>query len=261
MTGSSADRSKSQEEFNHVKLLSGIRVIAIEQFGAAPYGTMFLADLVAEVIKIENCTIGGDPARQTGPYRLGEGDSEYFESWNLNKKSVALDLKSGDGRTALHHLTADADAVVNSLRGDLPVKLGLDYASLAKLKPSIVCLHISAYGRDNERAAWPSYDYLMQAEARLMHLTGQPEGPPERLGAPVDDRPRHRLDRDGWSAFGADQRAGYRRWLRCRCESARRRVARAGLHRRVVPERRTRLHASTSQRAFFRCTGANPDAA
>jgi crotonobetainyl-CoA:carnitine CoA-transferase CaiB-like acyl-CoA transferase len=167
-----------------MKPLSGVRILSVEQFGAAPYGTMFLADLGAEVIKVENAAIGGDPARKTGPYMLGEGDSEYFQTWNMNKKSVALDLKTGEGRAALEHLIKDSDAVVNNLRGDLAAKMGLDYKSLSRIKPSIVCLHISAYGRDNERAAWPGYDYLMQAEAGLMHLTGEPEGPPARIGAP-----------------------------------------------------------------------------
>ena len=167
-----------------MKPLNGVRIVSVEQFGAAPYGTMFLADLGAEVIKIENAAIGGDPARKTGPYMLGEGDSEYFQTWNMNKKSVSLDLKTDEGRAALHHLIKDADAVVNNLRGDLAAKMGLDHKTLSKIKPSIVCLHISAYGRDNERASWPGYDYLMQAEAGLMHLTGEPEGPPARIGAP-----------------------------------------------------------------------------
>ena len=167
-----------------MKPLAGVRIVSVEQFGAAPYGTMFLADLGAEVIKVENSTIGGDPARKTGPYMLGEGDSEYFQTWNLNKKSVSLDLKSPEGRAAMAKLAKDADAVVNNLRGDLSAKMGLDYAALSKVKPSLVCLHISAYGRDNERASWPGYDYLMQAEAGLMHLTGEPEGPPARIGAP-----------------------------------------------------------------------------
>jgi crotonobetainyl-CoA:carnitine CoA-transferase CaiB-like acyl-CoA transferase len=167
-----------------MKPLSGVRILSVEQFGAAPYGTMFLADLGAEVIKVENAAIGGDPARKTGPYMLGKGDSEYFQTWNMNKKSVALDLKTDEGRAALAHLIKDSDAVVNNLRGDLAARMGLDYNALSGIKPSIVCLHISAYGRDNERASWPGYDYLMQAEAGLMHLTGEPEGPPARIGAP-----------------------------------------------------------------------------
>ena len=169
---------------NTTRPLTGVRILSLEQFGAGPYGTMFLADLGAEVIKIENPAIGGDPARYTGPYLLGDADSQYFQTWNMNKRSVALDVKSDAGRARFLQLVADADAVVNNLRGDLPAKLGLDYASLSKIKPAIVCLHISAYGRDNARAAWPGYDYLMQAESGLMHLTGEPSGPPSRFGAP-----------------------------------------------------------------------------
>ena len=167
-----------------MKPLHGVRVVSIEQFGAAPYGSMFLADLGAEVIKVENVAIGGDPARKTGPFFLGENDSEYFQTWNMNKKSVTLDLRSDEGKAALRALVGSAEVVLNNLRGDLPAKLGLDYAALSQVKPSIVCVHISAYGRDNERASWPGYDYLMQAEAGLMALTGEPDSPPTRIGAP-----------------------------------------------------------------------------
>jgi crotonobetainyl-CoA:carnitine CoA-transferase CaiB-like acyl-CoA transferase len=167
-----------------MKPLSGIRILSVEQFGAAPYGSMFLADLGAEVIKVENVAIDGDPARRTGPYTLGKLDSEYFQTWNSNKKSVALDLKSDEGRAALEHLVSTTDVVLNNLRGDLAAKIGLDYEALSPIKPSIVCVHISAYGRDNERAAWPGYDYLMQAESGLMALTGEPDGPPTRTGGP-----------------------------------------------------------------------------
>ena len=167
-----------------IKPLTGVRIVSIEQFGAAPYGSMFLADLGAEVIKVENLAIGGDPARRTGPYFLGDSDSEYFQTWNMNKKSVTLDLRTAEGKAALERLVASAEVVLDNLRGDLPAKMGLDYAALSKIKPAIVCVHLSAYGRDNERAAWPGYDYLMQAEAGLMHLTGEPDSPPTRIGAP-----------------------------------------------------------------------------
>ncbi|NKJ48544.1 CoA transferase [Burkholderia sp. SG-MS1] len=167
-----------------MKPLNGVRIISVEQFGAAPYGSMFLADLGAQVIKVENVAIGGDPARYTGPHKLGEADSQYFQTWNANKQSIALDLRSDEGRQALLRLVENADALVNNLRGDLPSKMGLDYATLCVTNPAIVCLHISAYGRDNERASWPGYDYLMQAESGLMDLTGEPGGPPSRLGAP-----------------------------------------------------------------------------
>ncbi len=168
------------------KPLEGIRVLTLEQFGAGPYGTMFLAELGAEVIKIE-APEGGDPSRQVGPYKLGENDSEYFQAWNLGKKSVALDMKSAEGRRRFEALVKGADCVVNNMRGTQPAKLGIDYASLKHLKPSIVCLHISAYGRDNERKDWPGYDFLMQAEAGLMELTGEPDGPPTRVGVSMID--------------------------------------------------------------------------
>ncbi|MCA0305022.1 MAG: CoA transferase [Proteobacteria bacterium] len=168
------------------KPLEGIRVLTLEQFGAGPYGTMFLAELGAEVIKIE-APQGGDPSRQVGPYKLGENDSEYFQAWNLGKKSVTLDMKSADGRRQFEALVKAADCVVNNMRGTQPAKLGIDYESLKHLKPSIVCLHISAYGRDNERKDWPGYDFLMQAEAGLMELTGEPEGPPTRVGVSLID--------------------------------------------------------------------------
>jgi crotonobetainyl-CoA:carnitine CoA-transferase CaiB-like acyl-CoA transferase len=167
-----------------MKPLHGVRIVSIEQFGAAPYGSMFLADLGAEVIKVENAAIGGDPARKTGPYLLGEADSQYFQTWNMNKKSVALDLRTPAGKAALEDLVRGSEVVLNNLRGDLPAKMGLDYAALSRVKPAIVCVHVSAYGRDNERASWPGYDYLMQAETGLMHLTGEPDSPPTRIGAP-----------------------------------------------------------------------------
>lgn len=167
------------------KPLTGIRVLTLEQFGAGPYGTMFMAELGAEVIKVE--APEGDPSRQVGPYRLGKDDSEYFQAWNLGKKSVTIDLKSKAGRAQFEALVKTADCVVNNMRGTQPVKLGIDYASLAPLKPSIVCLHISAYGRFNERADWPGYDFLMQSEAGLMELTGDPDGPPTRVGVSLID--------------------------------------------------------------------------
>ena len=168
-----------------MKPLEGLRILTVEHFGAGPYGTMFLAGLGAEVVKIENAATGGDASRHVGPHLLGDDDSEYFQTFNLWKKSVSLDLTQDVEK--FHALVAQADAVVNNLRGDVPGKLGLDYKSLAKINPSVVCLHISAYGRDNERASWPGYDFLMQAEAGLMDLTGEPEGAPSRFGTSIID--------------------------------------------------------------------------
>lgn len=167
--------------------LSGIRILSVEQYGAGPYGTMLLADLGAEVIKIEDPARGGDVSRSVGPYMLGDHDSEFFQTFSKGKKSVALDLKSGPGRDAFDALVRSADAVANNLRGDQPEKLGLTYQVLAKLNPKIVCAHLSAYGREGERASWPGYDYLMQAEAGFMTMTGEPDGPPVRFGLSMVD--------------------------------------------------------------------------
>lgn len=166
--------------------LKGLRILAVEQYGAGPYGSMHLADLGAEVIKVE-APPKGDVSRSTGPYFLGDGDSLFFQTFNLNKRSLRLNLKQVEGREVFEKLVGTADAVLNNLRGDQPARLGLDYATLGKLNPKIVCAHLSAYGRDNARAAWPGYDYLMQAEAGFMSLTGEPDAPPARFGLSMVD--------------------------------------------------------------------------
>ena len=167
--------------------LAGIRVLTFENFGAGPFGSMYLADLGAEVIKVENREQGGDATRGMGPYFLGEHDSHFFQTFNLNKKSVTLNLKLDEGQEAFRRLVRKADVVMNNLRGDQPGKLGLDYASLGASNPRILCAHLSAYGRDNERKGWPGYDYLMQAEAGYLHLTGEPGTPPARMGLSIID--------------------------------------------------------------------------
>ena len=166
--------------------LTGYRILSAEQYGAGPYGTMFLAQLGAEVIKIEPPGVG-DTARAVGPHFLGPGESVYFQSFNLNKRSITLDLTKPEGQGVLHRLAANAHAMVNNLRGDIPEKLGLTYAALEAHNPAIVCTHLSAYGRDNERARWPGYDYLMQAEAGYLSLTGDPDAEPTRMGLSMVD--------------------------------------------------------------------------
>lgn len=169
------------------KLLDGIRVLSIEQYGAGPYGTMLLANLGADVIKIEDRTRGGDIARSVGPFELGEKDSDFFQTFSLGKKSVSLDIKSAGGREQFEELVKKSDAVANNLRGDQPAKLGITFENLKTINPKIVCAHLSAYGRSTSRTKWPGYDYLMQAEAGFMMLTGEPEGPPVRFGLSMVD--------------------------------------------------------------------------
>ena len=168
-------------------LLTGVRVLSIEHYGAGPYGTQLLSELGADVVKVENGATGGDYSRSVGPYLLGEADSQFHQSFGRGKKSVDLDLKSSTGRARFERMLADADAVANNLRGDQPEKLKIRYADLAPVKPSIVCAHLSAYGRDNSRASWPGYDYLMQAECGFLSLTGEPGGPPARFGLSMVD--------------------------------------------------------------------------
>jgi crotonobetainyl-CoA:carnitine CoA-transferase CaiB-like acyl-CoA transferase len=170
-----------------VRPLEDVRVIAVEQYGAGPFGTSYLADLGAEVVKIENHRDGGDVGRHVGPHFFGADDSHFFQTFNRNKKSITLDLKHAEGMAVFKRLVAGADAVLDNLRGDLPTKLGLDYASLKAANPRIVCTHLSAYGRKGSRRAWPGYDYLMQAEAGHMTVTGEPEGPPTRYGLSIVD--------------------------------------------------------------------------
>jgi crotonobetainyl-CoA:carnitine CoA-transferase CaiB-like acyl-CoA transferase len=166
--------------------LSGLRILSVEQYGAGPWASMYLADLGAEVIKIE-APQGGDFSRASGPHFLGDDDSHFFQTFNLGKRSVALDLRKDEGRALFRRLALSADAVLNNLRGDQPGKLGLDYAALGADRPQIVCVHLSGYGRTGPRADWPGYDYLMQAEAGFLHLTGEPEGPPARMGLSIVD--------------------------------------------------------------------------
>ncbi len=167
--------------------LDGLRIIAVEQYGAGPYGTCHLADMGAEVIKIENRNTGGDMSRGVGPSFLGENDSEFFQAFNRNKKSLTLDLKSEAGREILHKLVATADGLMGNLRGDQPEKLGLTYDDLKAHNPRIVCAHLSAYGREGSRRSWPGYDYLLQAEAGFLSLTGEADAPPARFGLSIVD--------------------------------------------------------------------------
>jgi crotonobetainyl-CoA:carnitine CoA-transferase CaiB-like acyl-CoA transferase len=166
--------------------LTGLRIVAIEQFGAGPFGTLLLADLGAEVIKIEDPAAGGDVGRSIPPGAEG-GSSLYFEAFNRGKRSIALDLRSPAGREVFSRLVATADAVYNNLRGDLPDRLGLSYAALGEINPAIVCVSLSAYGREDPRRAEPGYDALVQAEAGWASLTGEPSGPPTRSGLPIAD--------------------------------------------------------------------------
>jgi crotonobetainyl-CoA:carnitine CoA-transferase CaiB-like acyl-CoA transferase len=159
--------------------LAGIRVIEVGHMLMGPYCGMLLADLGAEVIKVEPAA--GDIARTIGPHRVGPYNP-YFASLNRNKKSVVLDLASPEGQQALGELVASARALVTNLRPSAIRKLGLTYDSLKKWNPQLVCAAITGYGLDSPFAERPAYDYVIQAATGIMNLTGDPAGPPTKTG-------------------------------------------------------------------------------
>ena len=151
--------------------LTGVTILAVEQYGAGPFGSMLCADLGADVIKIENPEEGGELGRRVGPYFFGDKNSHFYQAFNRNKRSITLNLKQDEGRAIFRRLAGSADAVLNNLRGDQPAKLGLTYDDLKDINPTLVCAHLSAYGREGSRKSWPGFDYLMQAEAGYLSVT------------------------------------------------------------------------------------------
>ncbi len=166
--------------------LARVRVLSLEQFGAGPWGTLHLADLGAEVIKIEDPAAGGDVARYVPPY-AGDRDSLYFQSFNRNKRSLTLNLRTAEGRALFHELVAVSDAVFSNLRGDQPERLGLTYAHLRHHNPRIVCCALTGFGITGPRREEPGYDQLCQAYAGYMSLTGGPDTPPAKCGVSIID--------------------------------------------------------------------------
>lgn len=166
--------------------LAGVRIIAVEQFGAGPWATLQLASLGAEVVKIEDPAVGGDVGRYVVPFDEGE-DSLFFETFNRGKSSISLDLRHPGAKAVLHRLAAASDALFCNLRGDLPARLGLDYAALSVANPAIVCCALSGFGADGPRAGQGAYDSTIQGYAGWMSLTGEPGGPPTRSGLSLVD--------------------------------------------------------------------------
>lgn len=166
--------------------LEDVRIVAIEQYGAGPFGSMHLADLGAEVIKIEDPRVGGDVGRYVPPYSVGE-DSLFFESFNRGKRSLSLDLSSAAGRAVFEDLVRTSDAVYSNLRGDVPQKMRLKYSDLQHLNPAIVCCSLTGFGMTGPRSEEPGYDYVLQGLAGWMSLTGEPDGPPTKSGLSLVD--------------------------------------------------------------------------
>jgi crotonobetainyl-CoA:carnitine CoA-transferase CaiB-like acyl-CoA transferase len=169
-----------------VKPLADVRIIAIEQYGAGPFGSLHLADLGAEVIKIEDPSSGGDVSRYVPPQAEGE-DSIFFETFNRNKRSLTLDMSSEQGRAVFEDLVRESDAVYSNLRGDVPAKMRIRYEDLKHINPAIVCVSLSGFGMTGPRATQPGYDYILQGLAGWMSVTGDPEGPPTKSGLSMVD--------------------------------------------------------------------------
>jgi formyl-CoA transferase/CoA:oxalate CoA-transferase len=169
-------------------LFAGVRVLDLSRMLAGPYGSMLLADLGAEVIKIEEPR-GGDPMRAMGPPFLGPDgrESAYFLSINRNKKSVALDLERPEGRGVFHELCRVSDVVWENFRPGVMARLGCAPETLRVLNPRLVVCSISAFGQVGPYRDWPAFDLALQAMGGAMSLTGEDGRPPVRMGLPMGD--------------------------------------------------------------------------
>src|SRR3989475_10785857 len=167
-------------------LFAGVRVLDLSRMLAGPYGTMLMADLGAEVIKIEDPE-GGDPMRRMGPPFLPGGESAYFLSINRNKKSVALDLTQPAGREVFLDLARVADVVWDNFRPGILERLGCPHARLHELNPRLICCSISAFGQAGPYRDWPAFDLALQAMGGGMSVTGEEGGAPVRMGLPIGD--------------------------------------------------------------------------
>lgn len=164
--------------------LKGIRVVEFCSVAAGPFCAMLLADMGADVIKVEHPE-GGDSMRAWPP--ITEGFSENFASVNRNKRSVTLDLKDPDDNARARDLAANADVVIENNRPGVMARLGLDFATLAKINPRLVYCSISAFGQEGPRAREAGFDLTIQAMAGVMSVTGEEGGAPVKCGVPLSD--------------------------------------------------------------------------
>ena len=164
--------------------LSGLKVVDLSQVLAGPLCTMILADLGADVVKIEPPR--GDQARQSLGTRIGDGSSAFF-AVNRNKRSVMLDLRTVDARTALHRLVSRADVVVENFRPGVAERLGAGYDELSRLNPRLVYGSVTGFGPSGPYADRAGLDLVAQAMSGLMSVTGEEGGRPVKTGPPVAD--------------------------------------------------------------------------
>jgi crotonobetainyl-CoA:carnitine CoA-transferase CaiB-like acyl-CoA transferase len=165
--------------------LDGIRVLDLSRVLAGPYAGLMLADMGADVFKIENPARGDDSRSFSIPSH--QGHAVYFLTVNRGKKSIALDLKSPKGKAAFLALVANCDVVIENFRTGVMERLGLDYETLKAVRPDLIFCSISGYGRDGPNKTVPGYDPVAQAESGLMAMTGTPDGDPTRIGISLVD--------------------------------------------------------------------------
>lgn len=168
--------------------LEGIRVIELARILAGPWAGQLLADLGAEVIKVE--APEGDDTRRWGPpfiEREGDRSAAYFHSCNRGKKSVTVDFRTPEGQETVRRLVADADVVIENFKVGGLAKYGLDWPSLQKVNPRLVYCSITGFGQTGPYAHRAGYDFIIQGMAGLMSVTGEPEGQPQKVGVAVTD--------------------------------------------------------------------------
>jgi CoA:oxalate CoA-transferase len=165
--------------------LKGVRIIDLSMMLAGPAGSMLMGDLGAEIIKVE--PLDGDETRVGPPYFYAENMSAYYWSINRNKKSVVINLKSPEGRQVLYDLVAKSDVVYDNYRPGVLERLQIDYETLKKYNPHIICCSISTYGYNGPYRDRPGYDLIVQAVSGGMSITGEPGGSPVRAGIPLGD--------------------------------------------------------------------------
>jgi crotonobetainyl-CoA:carnitine CoA-transferase CaiB-like acyl-CoA transferase len=169
--------------------LAGLKVIELARILAGPWAGQILADLGAEVIKVESPA--GDDTRQWGPpfieYADGTKDAAYFHAANRGKRSVVIDFAAPEGQAEVRRLIADADVVIENFKVGTLAKYGLDYASLSALNPRLVYCSITGFGQDGPYASRPGYDFIIQGMSGIMDLTGEPDGAPQKIGVAFAD--------------------------------------------------------------------------
>ncbi|HEX4431184.1 MAG TPA: CoA transferase [Frankiaceae bacterium] len=164
--------------------LNGLRILEVGHILAGPFAGMLLADMGADVIKVESAE--GDLSRQVGSQYVGD-HNVYFASINRNKRSVHIDLASAEGQAQLGELASTADALIVNMRPSTIRKLGLDYASLKQFNPKIVCVAVTGYGLDGPAAERPAFDYIIQADTGIAAMCGEPDAAPTLAGYSIVD--------------------------------------------------------------------------